>query len=255
MKTTTFLKDLRETRGDENAYLANFIINFARAAFLMHKILPQFKDREVVMQEAIKNYVVSIASCLETFYRDISIYVLSLDESILERVLPDLKTKTTYADIHSLLKDGIKFSEIAATEASFQSMAEIDSFMSKLFHPKGYFEELDSYSLDCLVPTRSKRVKMQLSNQWRSEYASIFNHRHSLVHNANKPCLIQLPEIQKLEALALTVPQMTAELIAQKFPIKGTIRANGFPVLLLVEDVISEDWEIANDGFAIRVEK
>lgn len=255
MKNKNFIRDLQLTRGEKSVFLANFIINFARGARLMHKILPQFKNQEPIIQEAIRNYIISIASCLETFYRDIYVYVLSLDETILERVLPDLKTKTTIADIHSLLKDGVNFSEIAASEASFQSVAEIDSFMSKLFTPKSYFEELDTYSLDCLIPARSIRAKMELHAQWRSEFAAIFNYRHSLVHNANKSCLVDFPEIQKLEALALTVPQMTTELIAKKFPISGVFRMEGSPVLFLIEDMVAEDWENSDDKVGIQINK
>ena len=255
MKATTFLKDLKATRGEERAYLANFIVNFGRAAYLMHHTLAQFRERRALMQEATKNYVVSMASCLETFYRDFLVYVLSLDETTLERILPELKGKTTYGDIHSLLKEGLTFSDIAVAEARFQSLAEIDSFMSRMLFPKNYLEELSSFSLDCIIPSRGKRGAMILWKDWRLEFASIFAHRHSLVHDANKPCTIDFPEIQKLEALALTVPQITAELVAQKFPVKGTLRGNGWPVLLLVEDVIAEDWEFGVQGDAIEFTK
>ena len=48
---------------------------------------------------------------------------------------------------------------------------------------------------------------------------------------------------------------MTAELIAKKLELKGMIRFNGIPVLLLIENVISEDWEIADDGIGMEVTK
>jgi hypothetical protein len=127
--------------------------------------------------------------------------------------------------------------------------------MSKMLFPKNYVAELDSFSLDCLVPARDAHTTMKLWKNWQAQFSSIFTYRHSFVHNANKPCLIESSEIQSLEALALIVPQMTAELVARKFPVKGTMHINGRPVLLLVEDVIAEDWEFGVEGDAIEFTK
>ena len=166
MKKTDFISELKSTRGNENSYMVNFIGNFARAATLMHKILAQFGKQDELVREASKSYIVSIVSCLETFYRDLFTYVLSLDESTLERVLPDLKEKPTYSNMHTLLKQGVEFSDIVATEANFQSIAEIDSFMSKLFFPNSYLKELDSFSFRCFVPARSIQANMKLDQDW-----------------------------------------------------------------------------------------
>jgi len=258
MKKTKFIKEWRATRGENYSYLSNFVSNYSVSALLMHKALSQFRNQDAIIQQSIRNYIISIASCLETFYRDLFNYVLSFDEATLERTLPELKAKPTYSDIHSLLQDGITFSEIAAAEANFQNIQEIDLLMSKLFYPHSYLDSLEASTCEFILPTRGIRSRVQFSqmwNNWKSDFSNIFQHRHSFVHNANKPCEIKFKEIQNLESLALVVAQITSELVIHKFPIKGALRGNGLPVLLLMEDLISEDWEIATSKDGIQFEK
>jgi hypothetical protein len=252
MKKSNFIKEWRASRGEDNSYLMNFIYNFCRSAYLMHKVLPQFRDQKGIIQESIRNYIISTATCLETFYRDLLIFVLSQDETTLERVLPDLREKTTYSDIHSLLQDGIKFAEIAVADASFQNISEIETFMSKLFFPNSYLQELDSFFLECFIPARSARTIFKLDNSWRSDFAKIFIHRHSFVHDANKVCDIELSEIRQLETIALLVPQLTTYLIANKFSKVVLSKEHNTPVIFIIEDIISDDWEVVPDEEAAK---
>lgn len=57
-----------------------------------------------------------------------------------------------------------------------------------------------------------------------------------------------------LETTALLVPQLTAELVSKKFDGKGTLRIRGLPVLILVDDLLSDDWEIAEEE-GIRLQR
>jgi hypothetical protein len=214
----------------------------------MHRVLATLREDKLVCQEAMRGYTIAMTSCLETFYRDLYVYVLSQDEVSLRRVLADVRDKATLAEIHSLLADGLTFSEIVTGKATFQSVSEIDSFLSKLFHPAGYLDTLQDYEHICLVPSRDARAAhFKLDDKWRSNLAKIFTTRHALVHDANKSFHLSANEMASLETTALFVPQLTAELVSKKFDGKGTLRIRDVPVLILVDDLLSDDWEIAEE--------
>ena len=253
MKSAEFIGELTQTRGKPWGFMANFLGNYARSARLMHAVLPLCREKKDLLSEAMRGYVVAITSALETYYRDVYVYVLSQDEASLRRVLQDVREKATLAELHSLLADGVSFSEIVASEATFQNLAAVEKFMSKLFQPIGYLDTLGGYEHDCVVPVRGARTIMKLGDGWRTDLASIYSRRHAFVHDANKQCDLSPKEMQRLETVALLIPQMTAELVSKKFDSKGTFRMGSLPVLLLVEDLISDEWEVS-DGAGIRIQ-
>jgi len=59
------IKTLKDARGEPTNYFLNFLRNMARAAMLMHKILEVFRTDEQLLQEACRNYVIALASCME----------------------------------------------------------------------------------------------------------------------------------------------------------------------------------------------
>ncbi|SRR6266404_513207 len=256
MTSFAFIQELKANRGEVWSFLINFLGNFGRSAILMHKVIATLHTDKLVCQEAMRGYIIAMTSCLETFYRDLYIYVLSQDEASLRRVLPDFRDKATLAEIHSLLSDGLTFSEIVTSKATFQSISEIDNFMSKLFHPAGYLDTLRDYEHICLIPSRDSRVAhFKLDDKWCPNLANIFTTRHALVHDANKSFLLSGNEMAKLETTALMVPQLTAELVSKKFDGKGTLRARDLPVLVLVDDMLRDDWGIAEEegiGFTAK---
>jgi hypothetical protein len=248
MNSFSFITDLKGTRGEAWDFLVNYLGNFGRSARLMHRVLATLREDKAVCQEAMRGYIIAMASCLETFYRDLYVYVLSQDEVSLRRVLADVRDKATLVEIHSLLADGLTFSEIVTSKATFQSISEIDSFVSKLFHPAGYLDTLQDYEHICLVPLRGAReAHFKLDDKWRSNLANLFTSRHALVHDANKSFHLSVTEMASLETTALLVPQLTAELVSKKFDGKGTLRIRELPVLILVDDLLSDDWEIADE--------
>lgn len=248
MNSFAFISDLKGTRGEAWGFLVNFLGNLARSARLMHRVLATLRDDKVACEEAMRGYIIAMASCLETFYRDLYVYVLSQDEVSLRRVLAEVREKATFAEIHSLLADGLTFSEIITGKATFQNISEIDSFVSKLFHPVRYLDTLQAYEHICLVPSRAAGpARFKLDDKWRSSLAKIFTNRHALVHDANMLFQLSANEMASLETTALFVPQLTAELVSKKFDGKGTLRIRDLPVLVLVDDLLSDDWEIAEE--------
>lgn len=248
MKTQHFVRDHKTTRGESRRFLGNFLFNFTRSARLMHAILRVFRSDELLLEEAMRSYIIALTSALETYYRDIYVYVLSQDKDALCRVLSGEKDKASLSDIHASLDAGLEFYDIAASTAAFQSLDQVDAFMSKLFDQRGYLETLEKYECEFAVPARGARARIKLPSSWRVDLATVFSKRHALVHDANKSFDLSPDDMQRLETVALLVPQLTAELLARKFNGKGTLRFAGLPALMILEDILSDNWYVVTDG-------
>jgi hypothetical protein len=86
-----FIKERKQSRGEPSWYLVNFLRNFARARSLMHSCIRQMSTDKLLIEEAKRNYMISMTSALETFYHDLFVYILEKDDSILEDILADIK--------------------------------------------------------------------------------------------------------------------------------------------------------------------
>lgn len=243
-----FIKERKQSRGQQEWYLLNFLRNLARAAKLMHACLRQMNTDKMMIDEAKRNYIIAMTSSLETFYHDLFIYVLEKDRSLLEDILGDIKDKPTFAEIHTLLKDGVSFPEIAASMVKFQSIEELDRSLSKLFPPQGYLKTLDTYEHICAIPSRtSDLVIMTMPEDWGKDFSDLFKNRHAFVHDANLACDIAGRQMAKLETLVLQIAQFTSGLITKRYYGEALLTEKGVPAFLIIEDLISDDWEVVED--------
>lgn len=248
------IKTLKDTRGVPTNYFLNFLQNMARAAILMHKVLDTCRNEECVIKEACRNYVIALASCMETFYRDLCLFVISNDDQVLKVILGEVREKATFADIHQILCDGATFPDIASSSLGFQNIEQIEASMSKIFPPKGYISSITEFELECLVLAKEARATIRLPEDWRAKFADFFQRRHEYVHNSNFDFDLSLSEMAGLEALVLLTAQLTAHNIAQRYSGKGALMMAGHPVLFLVEDFLRTDWELcADDEIGISV--
>ncbi len=242
------IKTLKDTRGEPTNYLLNFLQNMARAAILMHKVLEACRKDEHVIKEACRQYVIALASCMETFYRDLCLFVISNDDQVLKIILGEVREKSTFADIHQILCDGATFPDIASSSLGFQNIEQIEASMSKIFPPKGYISSLTEFELECLVPAKGARATIRLPEDWRAKFADFFQQRHEYVHNSNFDFDLSLSDMARLEALVLMIAQLSAHNIAQRYSDKGALMMAGHPVFFLVEDFLSTDWELCAEG-------
>jgi hypothetical protein len=127
MKKKNYIIDRKKTRDQPQKFLMNFLGNFSQAAALMHSFLPASDENDSLLREAKKNYLISMVSCVETFYHDLFVHILENDKKILESILNSIKEKPTLSEIYNLQKEGISFSEIAASKMTYQSIEEVES--------------------------------------------------------------------------------------------------------------------------------
>lgn len=241
------IEELRSSRGQTVWYLSNFITNFSRAASLMHLIIKELRDNKFAFQEAKRNYIISMASVLETFYRDLFIHVLEKDKLVLSTVLLEVKKKPNLVEVLSLFERNISFPELAASCFSFQSIEEIDRTLDLIFQPKNYLKTLSIYEPIFVIPSKSHiPVKMKLEEGWEKEFKNIFLYRHSFIHDSNRQCEIPSIEVGRLETLVLLVAQFTAAMVSQKYGFSG-FSMNGEIAFFIIEDLISDDWVVSEN--------
>ena len=87
MKKADILKQREFHRGDPQELVLGFVVNYSAPARLMHSFLPSTSDKEDIFQAAIRAYVIGIAACIETFFRDLYFYLLKRNPSLLLRAL------------------------------------------------------------------------------------------------------------------------------------------------------------------------
>jgi hypothetical protein len=132
-------------------------------------------------------------------------------------------------------------------QVSFQSAEAIDRNFSIFFSAKPFLETLDDFELVCAIPSAQHRgpAQLKLSPGWQSDLARVFSLRHEFAHDANSKTQIEANEMRRIETTVLVLCQITTHLSGIKLKV---IRSDGYyPAILLISDLISEDWEVAED--------
>jgi hypothetical protein len=246
MKKADILKQRELHRGDPQAFVLSFVVNYSAPARLMHSFLPPIEGKEDILQAAMRAYVIGIAACVETFFRDLYFYLLKRNSSLLQRALKESNRTESTSRLPRYLAEGASVEEFAAS-ASFQNAEAINRNVS-VFFSTPFFDVLDQFELVCDVPSalQSRSARLKLPPCWQSDLRRVFSLRHEFAHDANSKTMISAEEMRRIETTALLICQITALLPGVEPQI--IVSQKRLPVILLVADLISDDWEIAEDG-------
>lgn len=248
MGRTERMRGRRASRGSAPSYHLNFLRNFAVSARLMHSSLKAFRSDENLLSEAIRQYMIGMTSCLETYYRDLFVALLEADELLLQRVFEHDKRAKHLARLRATEPADIPTTELAGEFIKFQNLFGIDQALSEVLQPLRYVDALSSTEFVCIIPSRSPNpALLRLWPQWQGQFSSVFDQRHEFVHDANVRSALSLSEMAGVEATAFIVPQLTTLLVAQCLGVTFPMLAMGdrVPAVLLVEDLIADDWHVA----------
>lgn len=251
MGRTKRLRDRQASRGSAPSYHLNFLRNFAGSARLMHSSLKAFRSDEDLLSEAIRQYIIGMTSCLETYYRDLFVALLEADKFLLQRLFERDKRAKQLTKLRATESADIPTAELAGELVKFQNLFGIDQALSKILQPLRYIDALTSTEFVCIIPSRSpKLASLRLWPQWQGQFSDIFDHRHEFAHDANVRSVLPLSKMAGIEATALIVPQLTTLLVAQRLGATFSYLAAGDHVsaVLLVEDLIADDWHVAPNG-------
>ncbi len=84
MKKTDILKQRELHRGAPQEIVLRFIGNYSSPARLMHSCLSVAARSEDLLQAAMRAYIIGIASSVETFFRDLYLYLLRRNPTLLQ---------------------------------------------------------------------------------------------------------------------------------------------------------------------------
>jgi hypothetical protein len=246
MKKADILRQREFHRGDPQEFVLGFLVNYSAPARLMHSFLPPTKGKEDILQAAMRAYIIGIAACVETFLRDLYFFLLKRNPNLLLRALNDSNRRESANRLPRYLLAGVSAEEFAAS-ASFQNAEAIDQNLS-IFFSASFFEILDQFELICDIPSarRTGPALLKLPPCWQADLDRVFSLRHEFAHDANSKTQVRTEEMQRIETAALLICQIAALLPG----IEPSIIASGrsLPAILLVADLISDDWEIAANG-------
>ena len=233
----------RSNRGDAKECLLNFLKNVSYPIRLARFTLAN-KPTSEYLQTFIRLYVISLVSCLETFYRDLFRYLLDNPQIEFQ------SRKISRQKLKEMLDAGLDHNDVKAEAPSLQNIESITQTLDPYFSPVGYLASI-SQGLICKIPSKSNTVaRFNFRENWHEDFKNLFLFRHIFVHDANSPSDLTVKKIQNLETLALLLPQLTIWKLDKEIPrlvVSGEDKSS-YPVLLLVDDVASDDWEVEENG-------
>jgi hypothetical protein len=249
MRKADILKQRELHRGDPQGLVLGFVVNYSAPARLMHSFLPPAKGKEDILQAAMRAYSIGIAACVETFFRDLFVFLLKRRPSLLQRTLNESNRKEPASRLPRYQAESVSAEEFAAHQASFQSAEAINQNISIVFEAP-FFDILDKFELLCDIPSSRTPgpAVAKLPAGWQLDLCRVFSLRHEFAHDANSKTVVPTEEMRRIETTALLTCQITALLPG----IEPQIIASGrhLPAILLIRDLIADDWEIAGDETA-----
>jgi len=129
MNRADILKQRELHRGDLQQFVLSFIVNYSGPARLMHSFLPPTKTNEDIFQAAMRAYVIGIAACVETFFRDLYFHLLKRNPALLQQALKESNRRESANRLPRYLAEGASAEEFAAS-TSFQNAEAINQNVS-----------------------------------------------------------------------------------------------------------------------------
>lgn len=239
------LLSLRESRGAIDNFTTSFLLNFAENCQLMHSLISREVKNTRIYKTAYRQYFVFLISCWETYFRDVFVFVHSVDVSRTATLLSKMK-KEISIDINI----EINTSELLSKSFNFQNLNDLEEAYNGMWG--------ESF-LDCICTTNISPCGLNgqiiqglsidsLFNDWRTLIEETFYIRHKVVHNANFRPIVNIELVRKVEALFLMIPQFSTYIISERFNLKKTTISDGqnaYAYIFNISDVLSNDWIIS----------
>ncbi|WP_316674783.1 HEPN domain-containing protein [uncultured Tolumonas sp.] len=236
------LLELRLNRGSLDSFCFNYLKNFYENAKLMHESL---KKCSSINPTAYRQYFVFLVGGLETFFRDLFVYIHSIDDNLLNSLLSEFNAPDDFNT-----SDELSLAEMFSKSFNFQNLNDIETAFNNL----GNDNFLNTLSNTVISPCGfNGKVFAELGlsmvfPDWLDILNQAFSVRHKVVHDANFRPETDICLAQKAESIFLLIPQITTYIIARRYNIKSVFlqsNGNNFPYIFSIHDMLAEDWVIA----------
>jgi len=240
------LSELEANRNEIEDFLNNFLLNYSSFASAMHSQISTTSKKEDLKFFAFQ-YLSSIISCWETFFRDVFVFLTSIDSNLKKEIIKALKvdeSKLVNVDFGGYLASCFNFQNFDDISIAFQPVFNVDIFE---------FTANDEFV--SFMPKQKKECLFSLIHvfpDYRIILGQGMEHRHKMIHDANfmKKATFDIEFIQKTETVFLLFPQILTRLLSDKYNLSRFVISNGmnnYNYLFLIDDLISNDWEIVEN--------
>lgn len=232
---------LKNSRGTIDDFCTNYLGNFSDNAKSTHFSLT---GSSLVKSVAYRQYFVFLISSLETFFRDIFIYVHSIDAELMDKLLEKfentekLNNSEEFSSIEVLSKS-FNFQNVNDLELAFDQLwggSFLDVICDASISPCGFNGKVfQSVCVKNMMPA------------WRDVFNKTFSIRHKVVHDANYRPDNNMKLAQEAELVFLLIPQITTYVLAKKYKLKSVfLNCSGkeYPYIFSIHDMLAEDWVV-----------
>lgn len=234
------------TRGDVRDFGINYMSRLYPVVHHMHEVLRQHESDDASIRTSIRQYVIALASHLETFFRDILRFTLEQDASFFDRIVQVHRIRLPAEQ--DLEQEGITRYDFVTEALTLQSAGSVAGALDPFFLPDGFRAAVENMRLVYVVPSRSALAQgfpLSAFPNWWKDFTQLFELRHELVHDANTTSCVERSHIARLESLVVILPQYVTLMVFTKGHPETINKADAFPAILLVEDFLAIDWEVA----------
>ncbi len=239
------VKTKARTRGDVRSVGVAYLSRLYPVVYHMHEVLRLHSGDEISIGTSMRQYVIALATHLETFFRDMLRFAIERDTSVFERLVRENHLRVPSAP--DLASAGVTAFDFVAEAVTLQSAASVAGALDSFFPSSGFRVAVESTALVYVIPSKSAATQgfpIVAFPNWFDDLGRIFELRHEFVHDANSTTGPKRSDLATLESLAVVLPQyVTMMFFAAQLARVGD-SADGMPAMLLVEDFLANDWEV-----------
>ncbi|WP_123040154.1 hypothetical protein [Cohnella candidum] len=252
------LNSLQNTRNTLEEFLQNFISNSSRYVIFMHDILAKNASKDYIMVP-VSQYIASLITCWETYFRDMFVYLASTDEQFLRDVI---RHNNINVEEDDLIRNELSIGEFVSKFFNFQNLEDTENAFSPLYEGNSFFKALSEYELPFVLFRKGIVTHIsliELDQNWYELINTLFNIRHNIVHDANYRLELTSDFISRAESICIVLPQIVGQFVSEKYGVErpvvdiehGTIKKivsgdvdKKFGYVFTVQDMIAKDWII-----------
>jgi hypothetical protein len=239
------VKTKAQTRGDVRAVGVNYLSRLYAIVRHMHEVLRVHGEDSALIQTSIQQYLIALASHLETFFRDVFRFALEHNTPFFDRTVQIHRLRLPPAQ--QLVEIGITRFDYVAETLTLQSASSIADALDPFFSPNSFRSAVENTQLVYVVPSRSvigQGFPLTVFPGWWENLSQLFQLRHELIHDANSTFVVEWPVIERLEALAIMLPQYVTLMVFSFENLGAAEQENPLPAILIVDDFLAQDWQI-----------
>lgn len=194
---------------DLYSYLQNYGISQSAPISLVHFVLEE-KCSDEIRNIAIQNYYINLISLWETFFRDLFVLAIKIDNKFSNFVHKKyLKDNSSEGGMEDLL----------ALACNFQNVKDINEAFSYILENREILDYIGSYKQNIfMTPCAIENfVLNEACRDWKEKVINTFSLRHKFVHDANYSHKFNLEEFRLIEWIFNIVPKLFANIIADRY--------------------------------------